>query len=207
MTGRLIALEGIDGAGKTTQSRLLAQALGAEATFQFGATGVGRVIRQVLLDPAHGKLDDRAEALLVVADKAQHVFEVVEPALKEGRDVVTDRYTASTLAYQGYGRGLDRAELQRMLDFATGGLEPHLTVLLDIDPAMCHGRLEPSIDRFASAAAVGSFVERVRRGYLELAEADPSRWAVVDAAGSVEQVADRVLRAVQARFSCADQPC
>ena len=140
MSGRLIAVEGIDGAGKSTQSRRLAVSMRAASTFQFGATEVGAVIRGLLLDPALGALDDRTEALLIIADKAQHVAEVVAPALRAGRDVVTDRFTASTLAYQGYGRGLDLGGLQSMLRFATGGIEPALNVLLDIPPELASRR-------------------------------------------------------------------
>ena len=148
MTGRLIAVEGVDASGKSTQARLLAEALGAEFTFQFGATDVGRLVRALLLDPANDTLDDRAEALLIVADKAQHVSEIVAPMLESGRDVVTDRFTASTLAYQGYGRGLDLGELRAMMSFATGGLEPDLNVLLDIPTDLASQRLGPSVDRF-----------------------------------------------------------
>ncbi len=223
--GRLIALEGIDGAGKTTQARLLAEALGACHTFQFGATSVGEVIREVLLNPCNDGLDHRAEALLILADKAQHVAEVVLPALEAGDDVVSDRYTASTLAYQGYGRGLDLAELQRMADFATAGVQPDLNVLLDLNPAMRNRRLGASRDRLesaeaptsptqgalaagtgteeagsnaaAGAAGVDAFVERVRTGYLEMAAQDPNRWVVVDAEGSVKAVAKRIQQAVR----------
>ena len=148
MTGRLIAVEGVDASGKSTQAQLLADSLGAMLTFQFGATGVGEVIRGVLLDPANDSVDDRTEALLIIADKAQHVAEIVAPALESGRDVVTDRFTASTLAYQGYGRGLDLGELEAMMRFATGGLEPDLTLLLDLPLEQAWQRLGSSVDRF-----------------------------------------------------------
>lgn len=194
MTGRLIAIEGIDGTGKTTQARLLAEARAALLTRQPGDTRVGQLVRQMLLDPANSNLDDRAEALLVVADKAQHVVEVVEPALRAGRDVVTDRYTASTLAYQGYGRGLSRELLARLLRFATRGLEPHLTLLLDLDPRSRHGSVAGVSDRLESETA--SFRRRVRGGYLELAAADPDSWEVIDAARPVEEVSAHVRAAV-----------
>ena len=132
MSGRLIVFEGADASGKSTQARRLAERLGADLTFQFGATAIGAAIRSILLDPAHSELDDRAEALLVIADKAQHVAEIVGPALERGETVVSDRFTASTSAYQGYGRGLDLAGLDAMMRFATHGLEPDLTVLLDV---------------------------------------------------------------------------
>ncbi len=200
MTGRLIALEGIDAAGKTTQARLLAEHMGAFCTFQLGATKVGDVIRQLVLNPAGRGLDDRTEALLVIADKAQHVAEVVRPALEAGTDVVTDRYTASALAYQGYGRGLDLGALRSLLSFATAGLEPDLNVLLDISVAQsCERAAEPS-DRIERYFADGDRVERVRLGYLELAESDPDLWVVVDASGSAQEVAARTRTAVESRL-------
>ena len=199
MTGRLIAVEGVDASGKSTQARLLAESLGAVFTFQFGATGVGAVVRRMLLDPDNDALDDRTEALLIIADKAQHVAEIVGPALRAGRDVVTDRFTASTLAYQGYGRGLDLAELQTMMRFATGGIEPDLNLLLDIPLELASRRLGSSLDRFEGTG--DGFLDRVRTGYLTMAETDPARWAVVDANGSVDDVAARVMAAVQERLA------
>lgn len=195
MTGRLIAVEGVDASGKSTQARLLAESLGARFTFQFGATGVGEIVRRILLDPANDSLDDRTEALLIIADKAQHVAEIVAPALRAGQDVVTDRFTASTLAYQGYGRGLDLQQLQSMMHFATGGLDPDLNLLLEIPPELASQRLGSSVDRFEGEGR--EFLERVRAGYLAMAEADPAHWTVVDASGSVDEVASRVLAAVQ----------
>ena len=223
MTGRLIALEGVDASGKSTQAPLLARALGAVETFQFGATAIGESLRRILLTPPAGDFDHKAEALLIIADKAQHVAEVVRPALDKGRDVVTDRFTASAIAYQGYGRGLDVAVLRSIMDFATGGIEPDLTVLLDVDPEAALSRLappespqlmmfdqpaaddgpapeqaEPAFDRFEGAG--WHFRERVRQGYLDLADADPDRWVVVDGDAPVEEVTARVLSEVQGRL-------
>ncbi len=195
MTGRLIAVEGVDASGKSTQARLLAESLGAMLTFQFGATGVGAVIRGVLLDPANDSLDDRTEALLTIADKAQHVAEIVGPALESGRDVVTDRFTASTLAYQGHGRGLDLDELRAMMRFATGGLEPDLNVLLEVRPELAARRMGLSLDRFEGEGR--EFLDRVQAGYRAMAQADPARWAVVDGDGSVDEVAVLVLAVVR----------
>ena len=107
MSGRLIAFEGADASGKSTQARRLGERLGLPVTFQFGATDIGGAIRSIVLDPTNDRLDDRAEALLIIADKAQHVAEIVGPALAIGDTIISDRFTASTLAYQGYGRGLD----------------------------------------------------------------------------------------------------
>jgi len=196
VTGRLIAFEGADASGKSTQAQRLAARLGVELTFQFGATEIGSAIRSILLDPAHDMLDDRAEALLVIADKAQHVAEVVAPALARGETVITDRFTASTTAYQGFGRGLDRDELTRMMHWATNGIEPDLTVLLDVNLDVARQRLGDEVDRIEGAGA--EFHTEVRQGYLEMAAADPDRWVVVGADGTVEDVAARVDAAVDA---------
>ena len=195
MTGRLIALEGADASGKSTQARRLAEALGAQSTFQFGATEIGAAIRQILLDPANSALDDRAEALLILADKAQHVSEIVRPALVNGRDVVSDRFTASALAYQGYGRGLSLRALDEIIRFATGGIEADLTVLLDLETDAAMARLGGDVDRIEGAGR--AFHDRVRTGYLQMAAMDPSRWIVVDAEGSIDEVGDRVLASVR----------
>jgi len=194
MSGRLIVFEGADASGKSTQARRLAERLGADLTFQFGATAIGAAIRSILLDPVHSELDDRAEALLVIADKAQHVAEIVGPALERGETVVSDRFTASTSAYQGYGRGLDLAGLDAMMRFATHGLEPDLTVLLDVPWSVARIRLGDQMDRIEGAGA--DFHTRVRDGYLAMAAADPGRWVVVDADGTVDEIAARVDAAV-----------
>lgn len=194
MSGRLIVFEGADASGKSTQARRLAERLGVDLTFQFGATAIGAAIRSILLDPAHSELDDRAEALLVIADKAQHVAEIVGPALERGETVVSDRFTASTSAYQGYGRGLDLAGLDAMMRFATHGIEPDLTVLLDVPWSVARIRLGDQMDRIEGAGA--DFHTRVRDGYLAMAAADPGRWVVVDADGTVDEIAERVDAAV-----------
>ena len=194
MSGRLIVFEGADASGKSTQARRLAERLGADLTFQFGATAIGAAIRSILLDPVHSELDDRAEALLVIADKAQHVAEIVGPALERSETVVSDRFTASTSAYQGYGRGLDLAGLDAMMRFATHGIEPDLTVLLDVPWSVARIRLGDQMDRIEGAGA--DFHTRVRDGYLAMAAADPGRWVVVDADGTVDEIAARVDAAV-----------
>jgi len=202
--GRLIALEGGEASGKSTQARLLAARLGAVLTREPGATSLGRRIRDMVLDPDTGDLDPRAEALLMAADRAQHVLEVVAPALADGRDVVTDRYSGSTLAYQGYGRGLDVADLARLSGWASRGLEPQLVVLLDVAPAVTEDRqVDRSLDRLEATGR--SFHDRVRDGYRALAAADPDRWAVVDGAGTEDEVAGRVWRVVSDRAGRADQ--
>ncbi len=194
MTGRLIAFEGADASGKSTQARRLGSRLDIDVTFQFGATEVGGAIRSILLDPQNVRLDDRAEALLIIADKAQHAAEIVRPALAAGQTIISDRFTASALAYQGYGRGLDLELLTTMMVFATHGLEADLTVLLDVDLAVARARLGDQVDRIEGAGA--AFHQRVRQGYLDLAAADPDRWIVVDAGGTVDEVGGRVHDAV-----------
>lgn len=198
LTGLLIAFEGADASGKSTQARRLGERLGLPVTFQFGATDIGGAIRSIVLDPTNDNLDDRAEALLIIADKAQHVAEIVGPALAIGDTIISDRFTASTIAYQGFGRGLDLDLLAAMMDFATHGLEPDLTVLLDVDLEVARERLGDQFDRIEGAGA--QFHRRVRDGYLTLAEADPDRWVVVDAGGTVEEVGARVDAAVDAWF-------
>ncbi len=190
MSGRLIVFEGIDGSGKSTQVRRLAQRLDFDVTFQFGATDVGSAIRSILLDPHNDRLDDRTEALLIIADKAQHVSEIVRPALAGGRTVISDRYCASTLAYQGYGRGLDLQLLDAMMHFATQGLEPDLTVLLDIEVSAALERLGDRRDRIERAGM--EFFQRVREGYRELAGKHPDSWVAIDANGTVDEVDSRV---------------
>jgi dTMP kinase len=198
----LIALEGGEGTGKSTQARRLAERLGPDTvlTFQPGATDIGTSIRRILLDPATQGLDLRAEALLMAADRAQHVAEVIRPALAGGRTVVTDRYLYSSIAYQGFGRELDPAEVAGLSAFATGGLHADLVVLLVVPPAVRDERLaargEP--DRLERLGA--DFHDRVDAGYRALAAADPERWVVVDGAGDVDEVAARIWDAVCARL-------
>ena len=192
--GRFIVFEGIDGSGKSTQVARIAERLGAVATFEPGATEVGQRLRAILLDAATA-LDPNAEALLMAADRAQHVGTVVTPALSEGRHVVSDRYVGSTLAYQGYGRGLDLDELRQICKVATGGLEADLVVLMDLDPTAAASRGTQDVrDRFEAGR---DFQDRVRRGFLELGE-DDERWVVVDAAAPLAAVNAAVDAAVAA---------
>ena len=190
---RFIAFEGGEGSGKSTQARLLADALGAVLTHEPGATALGRRIRALVLDPdgAHA-VDRRAEALLMAADRAQHVAEVIRPALDAGKDVVSDRFSGSTLAYQGYGRGLDLDDLAWLSRWAAGGLEPDLVVLLDIPPDVAVGRLAGNPDRMEAAGQ--AFHDRVAEGYRTLAADNPGRWIVVDGTGPVDEVAARVRK-------------
>ena len=200
--GRLVALEGIDGCGKSTQARRLAKTLGATVTHEPGATALGREVRSLVLRPG-ASLDPRAEALLLAADRAQHVAEVIAPALGRGGWVVTDRFSASTLAYQGYGRGMDVEELDRLVRWATGGLAPDLVVLLDVPVAVAAARRRGhGVDRLEALGA--EFQQRVAAGFAALAEADPARWVVVDGTGRAEEVAAATLAAVVDRLGWTD---
>jgi len=198
VTGRFIALEGGEGSGKSTQARLLADELGAVATYEPGDTAVGAAIRALLLDPATSGLDDRAEALLMAADRAQHAREVIRPALASGRHVVCDRFVASSIAYQGYGRGMPPDRVADLSAWATGGLLPDLTVLLDLPPHLAAARLSAAPDRFEAAGA--DFHERVANGYRTMAANDPAGWVIIDGTGSIEEVAAAVRAAVRERL-------
>jgi dTMP kinase len=200
VTGRLIVLEGGDASGKSTQAARLAASLGAVLTREPGGTEVGERIRSVLLDPLVDGLDARAEALLMAAARAEHVSSVIRPALAAGRDVVSDRYSGSSLAYQGYGRGLPLADVRQLSDWATGGLWPDLTVLLTVsaaDVAARQVRAGTSADRLEAEG--DGFHQRVADGFAALAAEDP-RWRVVDGGGTGDEVAARVLRAVTEFF-------
>jgi dTMP kinase len=196
--GRLVAFEGGEGCGKSTQARLLADALGALLTFEPGATPLGAAIRALVLDP-DAVVGGRAEALLMAADRAQHVAEVVEPALAAGRHVVTDRFVGSSLAYQGFGRGLDVDALADLSRWATGGVAADLVVLLDVAPDLARHRLQGRPDRFESEDA--AFHERVAGGFRALAAADPARWLVVDGTAPIDEVHAAVLAGVRARLA------
>ena len=192
MRGRLIALEGGEACGKSTQAALLAAALGAVLTREPGGTVVGEQIRALVLGPTSSPLVPRAEALLMAAARAQHVAEVVRPALDAGRDVVCDRFAHSSAAYQGYGRGLALSEVLELSGWATEDLWPDVVILLDVPEDVawaCRG----APDRFEAEAE--GFHQRVRAGYKALAAADPARWRVVDGSGTVEDVAARVQEA------------
>ncbi|MBU7597248.1 dTMP kinase [Streptomyces sp. P38-E01] len=190
-TGFFIAVEGGDGAGKSTQVEALATWMrdkGHEVvvTREPGATAIGKRLRSILLDISSEGLSGRAEALLYAADRAEHVDSVVRPALERGAVVISDRYIDSSVAYQGAGRELSATEIARMSRWATSGLVPHLTVLLDISPETARERFTEAPDRLESESA--EFHQRVRSGFLTLAAADPVRYLVVDAGQEAESV-------------------
>ncbi|MFI9203923.1 dTMP kinase [Streptomyces sp. NPDC053048] len=183
-SGFFIAFEGGDGAGKSTQVQAAAEWIRAKGhevvvTREPGATAIGKRLRAILLDVASAGLSDRAEALLYAADRAEHVDSVVRPALERGAVVITDRYIDSSVAYQGAGRDLSPTEIARISRWATDGLVPHLTVLLDVSPETARERFTEAPDRLESEPA--EFHQRVRAGFLTLAAADPARYLVVDA--------------------------
>jgi dTMP kinase len=193
--GRFIVLEGGEAAGKSTQAALLAGRLNAVLTREPGGTAVGEALRRLLLDLPLAPVS-RAEALLMLAARAQHVAEVIDPALAHGDDVVCDRYSGSTLAYQGYGRGLSLAALREMNSWATGQRAPDIVVLLDLPVTVARQRLgSTSPDRIEAEG--DAFLERVREGFCQLAASDPLHWRVVDATGTIDEVAERVWKAVR----------
>ncbi len=188
-SGLFIVVEGIDGSGKSTQAELLADALGARLTREPGGTELGVELRRLLLGVETSDISDRTEALLMAADRAEHVHQVIAPELASGRDVVSDRHTGSSVAYQGYGRGLDPAMIRSISEWATDAVLPDAVVLIDVPVEVAAQRrsgAEP--DRIESAG--GAMQERVRQGFLAEAAAHPQRWIMVDGRASVEEVAE-----------------
>ncbi|MFF8186212.1 dTMP kinase [Microbacterium sp. NPDC016588] len=204
--GLFLTLEGGDGAGKTTQAALLEEWLRAQGrevvrTREPGGTDVGVRIRDIVLHH-RGHIAPRAEALLYAADRAHHIETVVQPAIARGDIVIQDRYLDSSVAYQGAGRVLDADDVRELSLWATGGLLPDLTVLLDLDPASARARLDADdkpFDRLEAEKA--EFHERVRAAFLILAAAEPERFLVLDAAEPAAVLADRVREAVASRLS------
>jgi dTMP kinase len=200
LPGVFLAFEGGEGAGKSTQARLLAiwlrdQGFDVITTHEPGATKVGMRLRALLLDTAHTGLAPRAEALMYAADRAEHVQSVILPALERGAIVVTDRYVDSSLAYQGAGRQLPVAEIARLNQWATGGLMPELTILLDLPPVTGLSRRLSSADRLEAEPL--DFHQRVRSGFLSLAAAEPSRYLVLDAARPEGEISRDIYRRVR----------
>ena len=195
--GVFITLEGGDGSGKTTQAELLREWLATEGrtvvrTREPGGTEVGVEVREIVLHH-RGDITPRAEALLYAADRAHHVATVVRPALERGEVVIQDRYIDSSVAYQGAGRVLDPEAVRGISDWATDGLTPDLTILLDLDADSARGRLDEARTRYDRLEAEASeFHDRVRAAYLQLARAEPGRFLVVDASRPVDEIAEAI---------------
>jgi len=201
-----ITLEGPEGSGKTSQIQPLAEYLHQQGyevltTREPGGTVIGDQIRSTLMDLRNAGMSPRTEILLFLAARAQFVDEIVRPALAQGKIVLSDRYADSTLAYQGYGHGVDLAVLRQMLQFATGGLQPDLTLLLDVDPLEGLRRRRSSGGEWNRLDAYpADFHQRVRQGYLELVQAEPQRWLVIDAGQPPEQVQSALRRVILERL-------
>ncbi len=200
-----ITFEGVEGAGKTTQIARLAARLGAEGrqdvltTREPGDGPLGAELRALALHPPMGvHVEPRAELLIMLADRAQHVGQVVRPHLASGGVVLCDRYADSSVAYQGHGRGLDIGEIVRLNDYATDGLAPDLTVLLDLDPAVGLARQR---ERNVMEEESLPFHRRIRAGFLALAQAEPARWLVLNSARAPEAVHRDIWEAVSGRLT------
>lgn len=205
-SGFFISFEGGDGVGKSTQSRLLGEwlrlATGRNVvwTREPGGTELGKVLRQAVLHGDH--MDPRTEALLYAADRAHHVASLIRPALSRGEVVITDRYLDSSIAYQAGGRTLDAQEVEDLSLWATEGLLPQVTILLDLDPQVGAARLTEAPDRLESAG--DEFHQRTRKAFLDRAAHDPARWVVLDAAAPIETIATQIREAVAERLAIAD---
>jgi dTMP kinase len=194
-----IAFEGPEGCGKSTQSRRLAETIDAVHTRETGGTPIGQRLREILHDTSVTELDDRAEALIVAADRAQHLADVVVPALDSGRHVVSDRSVYSTLAYQGYGRGLPLDELRDLNRWAIGDRWPDLVILLSVPAEVTRHRMQRrELDRFERAG--DEFHRRVEAGFADMAAADPERWVAIDASGTPASVGTMIRDAVRDRL-------
>ncbi len=195
-----VTFEGPDGSGKSTQLLLLRAALEARgfavvATREPGGTRIGNTVRSLVLDPANPEMSPRTETLLYVAARAQIVDEVIRPALAAGGVVLCDRYGDSTLAYQGYGHAQSLHALRELNAYATGGLQPDLTLYIDIDVATGISRKPAGgLDRLEANAL--AFHEAVRAGYHTLAQAEPERWLLLDGGQSIESLHGQILERV-----------
>jgi dTMP kinase len=209
MAGYFITFEGPDGAGKTTQLNLLAKYLGEKGlkvlgTREPGGTLLGEALRNLLLDPVYHSMCARTEALMYMAARAQHVTEVIRPALKRGEVVICDRYEDSTIVYQGVARKLEGEELLGINQFATNGLKADLTILLDGDIQLLDARQagRGSKDRIEQEAH--DFHEAVRQGFLKVAAAEPDRIKVINQCGGIDAVHQAVVKIVEAFLAGRD---
>jgi dTMP kinase len=203
--GMFISLEGVEGCGKSTQAELLgeyAKKLGCSVvlTHEPGGTPIAEKIREILLEPRNTEMTDVTELLLYLASRAQHVNQLIMPALDEGKVVICQRFSDATFAYQGYGRGFDLDFLEQVNKVATGGLEPDLTLVLDLDTEEGFFRKRgDNLDRLENERI--EFHSKVRAGYLDIARKAPQRVKVIDAKGSIEEVHLRIRKCVDQRLA------
>jgi dTMP kinase len=194
-----IALEGLEGCGKSTHATRLGAHLNAVVTREPGGTAIGATLRAILADPNNTDLHARTEALLMAADRAQHMEQVVRPALHAGQHVVSDRSIYSTLAYQGYGRGLDVAELRRISTWALDNTLPDIVIFMSVPTDILNERLaKRNLDRFEREGA--EFFARVHDGFHALMAADPQRWIVIDGTMPKDDVEEAIRIEVTARI-------
>ena len=198
--GTYIAFEGLEGCGKSTHVTRLAEKINAVATREPGGTRIGALLRSILADPENTDLNSRAELLLMTADRAQHMSELIEPALQRGQHVVSDRSMYSTLAYQGYGRGLDVDTLLSINTWALNNVLPDLVVWIQIPTEEANTRLaKRNLDRFEREGA--DFFARIGTGFAELAAKDPARWILIDGLEPKDVVEEKIFAAVEAHPS------
>ena len=193
--GLFITFEGIDGCGKTTQIELLKNSLEKQGenvllTREPGAKGLGEKLREILLN-YEGDVSSNCESFLFLADRAQHIDTIIKPAIDKGVIVICDRHTDSTVAYQGYGRGLDLKQIHYLNNIATNGIKPDLTFILDIDVETSLERIGKARDRMESAGI--DFFNRVRNGYLEIAQKEPDRVKIINASDTIENIHKKVV--------------
>ena len=197
--GKYIAFEGLEGCGKSTHVKRLATRLNAVMTREPGGTVVGSMLRNILIDPANTNLSPRAEALLMASDRAQHIAELISPTLASGKHVVSDRSVYSSLAYQGYGREQDLAELKRINDWAIGGLWPELVIYIEVPTAILIERMKKrELDRFEREDS--EFFKRVADGFSQMAAADPKRWLTIDGTPDKDDLEKIISARVQERL-------
>lgn len=203
--GIFISFEGIEGTGKTTQAKFLSERLRDKnydlfLTQEPGGTSIGNKIREILLLPEHKEMSYMTELLLYTADRAQHLTEKILPALNAGKIVITDRFTDSTVVYQGYGREIDLSLIMSLDNIATGGIKPHLTILfdLDVETGLMRNKGVNKVDRLELEDI--EFHRKVRDGYLKIAKMEPERVKIVDASKPPEYVRDDVWKIINSRF-------
>lgn len=197
--GLFITFEGADGCGKTTQLNLLKEYLESKGrnvivTREPGGKGLGERLREILLN-YDGEVSNRCESFLFLADRAQNIDTIVNPAINEGKIVLCDRHTDSSVAYQGYGRGLDIEQINMLNNLAAGGRKPDLTLVFDVDIETSMKRVGNDKDRMESAGK--EFFNRVRNGYLEIAKHNPKRVKVIDSTKTIEEIQKDVIKIVE----------